>query len=235
MEAAPNDEMTLVDDFHSRYAPPETRSGGNSLSWGGCGGNSRRSDHAHFEALAAVSLMLQRHSRAPGFIWEVICIVQHAYARLYFGLLRTAFAHTFHLPNSRSVLLKVYVDRNPRFTAAKAGGTATRTLRNVPPSYTPEDIRTFLMHQDDDPGFLRIPAVINFKDDSPPALLNISSHVCSLCGNNHRDVDHEIFPTKPRQRLTNKQQLSVALLQQANTLPIPLTRLYPPDPPFPEL
>ncbi|CAI5938952.1 unnamed protein product [Closterium sp. NIES-65] len=157
---SPDDEMTLIDDFHSRYAPPETRSGGNSLSWGGCGGNSRRSDHAHFEALAAVSLMLQCHPRAPGFIWEVLRIIRHAYARLYFGLLRTAFAHTFHLPNSRSVLLKVY----------------------------------------DDPGFLRIPTVINFEDDSPPALLNISSHVCSFCGNNHRDVDHEIFPTKRRQR-----------------------------------
>ncbi|CAI5488900.1 unnamed protein product [Closterium sp. Naga37s-1] len=82
----------------------------------------------------------------------------------------------------------------------------------------------------DDPCFLRIPAVINFEDDSSPALLNISSHVCSFCGNNHRDANNEIFPTKRGQRLTNKQQLSFAQLQQANS--VARNTFNPPSPPL---
>ncbi|CAI5459706.1 unnamed protein product [Closterium sp. Yama58-4] len=172
---------------------------------------------------------------------------------------KSLFPLTFHLPNSRSVVLKVYVNFYPRFTSAKAGGATTLTLRNVPPGYAAEDLRTFLMHQDavgepssladlqffhqikdpyedmylpiftgiplppqDDPCFLRIPAVFNFEFGSPPAVLNISSHVCTFCGNNHRDADHEIFPTKSRQSLTNRQQLSVAQLQQADSKAAPL-------------
>ncbi|CAI5460317.1 unnamed protein product [Closterium sp. Yama58-4] len=215
-----------------------------------------------------------RNNVVPEFqpsVGEVLRIPRRAYARLCFSWpsqddaddFKSLFPLTFHLPNSRSVVLKVHVDRYPRFTSAKAGGAATLTLRNVPPGYAPEDLRTFLMHQDvagepswladlqffhqikdpyedmylpiftgiplppqDDPDFLRIPAVLNFEFDSPPALLNISSHVCTFCGNNHRDADHEIFPTKRRQRLTNRQQLSVAQLQQANNAPHVLPTLY---------
>ncbi|CAI5466695.1 unnamed protein product [Closterium sp. Yama58-4] len=100
-----------------------------------------------------------RNNAIPEFqpsVGEVLRIPRRAYARLCFSWpsqddaedFKSLFPHTFHLPNSRSVLLKVYVDRNPRFTSAKAGGAATLTLRNIPPGYTPEDIRTFLLHQD---------------------------------------------------------------------------------------
>ncbi|CAI5977861.1 unnamed protein product [Closterium sp. NIES-65] len=82
----------------------------------------------------------------------------------------------------------------------------------------------------DDPCFLRIPTVINFEDNSSPALLHISSHVCSFCDNNHRDANNEIFPTKRRQRLTNKQQLSFAQLQQANS--VARNTFNPPSPPL---
>ncbi|CAI5475543.1 unnamed protein product [Closterium sp. Yama58-4] len=118
---------------------------------------------------------------------------------------------------------------------AKAGGAATISLQNIPPGYTPEDIREFLLHgadpsepawladlqffhrttdpyeeafllvftgiplppPPDDPSFSRIPAAIPFEDDSPPVLLNISTHVCAYSGNNHRDSDHETFALPP--------------------------------------
>ncbi|CAI5530434.1 unnamed protein product [Closterium sp. Naga37s-1] len=99
-----------------------------------------------------------RNNAIPEFqpsVGEVLRIPRRAYARLHFSWPSQDNADdfkglsplTFHLPNSRSMLLKVYVDRYPRFTSAKAGGAATLTLRNVPPGYTPEDLHTFLMHQ----------------------------------------------------------------------------------------
>ncbi|CAI5522806.1 unnamed protein product [Closterium sp. Naga37s-1] len=78
-----------------------------------------------------------------------------------------------------------------------------------------------LLPPPDDPAFSRIPAVIPFEDDSPLALLNISTHMCVFCGNNHRDSDHETFAFKRKQRLNNKAQLSVAQLQQTNAPPAP--------------
>ncbi|CAI5949888.1 unnamed protein product [Closterium sp. NIES-65] len=41
--------------------------------------------------------------------------------------------------------LRVFEDRNPGFTAAKAGGAATLLLHNIPPGYTPEDVSDFLL------------------------------------------------------------------------------------------
>ncbi|CAI5522801.1 unnamed protein product [Closterium sp. Naga37s-1] len=190
---------------------------------GGAGAEAIRAD-----LITRISKHLQpfhfRNNVIPKFqpsVGGVLRIPRRAYTRLCFSWpsqddaddFKGIFPHTFHLPNSRSVLLKVYVDRYPRFTSASAEGAAT------------------LMHQDDVPGFLCIPPVINFEDDSPPALLNISSHMCSFCCNNHRDADHEIFPTKRRQRLSNKQQLSVAQLQQANSKPVPSAPLLSAPPP----
>ncbi|CAI5985471.1 unnamed protein product [Closterium sp. NIES-64] len=154
---------------------------------------------------------------------EPLRVPRRAYARLCFSWpteeeaedFKRNFPRSIPLSASRSVLLKVFEDRNPGFTAAKAGGAATLSLRKIPPRYTPEDVRDFLMQgadpsepawladlqffhrttdpyeevflpiftgiplppPPDDPAFSRIPAVIPFEDDSPPALLNISTHV----------------------------------------------------------
>ncbi|CAI5961294.1 unnamed protein product [Closterium sp. NIES-65] len=87
---------------------------------------------------------------------DVLRIPRCAYARLCFSWtsqddaddFKELFPLTLHLPNARSVLLKAFVDPYPLFTSAKAGGAATLTLRNVPPGYSPEDLRTYLMHHD---------------------------------------------------------------------------------------
>ncbi|CAI7863085.1 unnamed protein product [Closterium sp. NIES-53] len=68
----------------------------------------------------------------------------------------------------------------------------------------------------DDPNFERIPSEIPLEDNKPPMLLNVSCHVCSLCANNHRASDHEAFAAHRRQRLTNRNVISVAQLQKAN-------------------
>ncbi|CAI5521846.1 unnamed protein product [Closterium sp. Naga37s-1] len=139
------------------------------------------------------------------------------------------------------------------FTAAKAAGAPTLSIRNVPLEFDPEDIRasllgttdedgahwladptdfhrasdpyedTFFTHlaglpvaTPDDPNFERIPSEILLESNKPAMLLNFSCHVCSLCGNNHRASDHEAFAARRRGRLTNKNTISIAQLQQAN-------------------
>ncbi|CAI5466455.1 unnamed protein product [Closterium sp. Yama58-4] len=232
------------------------------------------------DLIARISAMLKPHFFRCGSVPEfeaatgdLLRVPRRSYARLSFTWpseenaedFKRLFPRSISLNSSRSVLLKVFEDRFPDFTAAKAAGAATLSLRNVPPGYTPADIREFLLHQDepgdsawlaelrffhrtmdpyeevylpifsgiplpppDDPSFSRIPAVIPFEDASDPALLNISSHKCGLCGHNHRDGDHEIFPIKRKQRLNNKVQISVAHLQQTN-VPSPDGRLLTVD------
>ncbi|CAI5512089.1 unnamed protein product [Closterium sp. Naga37s-1] len=71
-----------------------------------------------------------------------------------------------------------------------------------------------------DPDFERIPSEIPLEENKPPMLLNFSSHVCALCANNHRAADHEAFAARRRQRLTNRNVISVAQLQKANGTPL---------------
>ncbi|CAI5459665.1 unnamed protein product [Closterium sp. Yama58-4] len=225
-------------------------------------------DAIRADLIARITAMLRRHFFRCGSVPEFevatgkgLRVPRRSYARLCFSWpteeeaedFKRLFHRSIPLNASRSVLLKVFEDRNPGFTAAKAGGAATLSLRNFPPGYTLEDVRDFLLQgadpvepawledlqffhrttdpyeevfllvftgiplpPPDDPTFSRIPAVIPFADDSPPALLNISTHVCAFCGNNHRDSDHETFAFKRKQRLNNKVQISVAQLQETN-------------------
>ncbi|CAI6006046.1 unnamed protein product [Closterium sp. NIES-64] len=148
------------------------------------------------------------------------------------------------------------------FTAAKAAGAPTLSIRNVPLDFDPEDIRSYLLgstdsdgahwladltdfhrvsdpYEDtyfthlaglpiatpDDPNFKRIPSEIPLEENKPPMVLNFSSHVCALCANNHRASDHEAFAARRRQRLTNRNVISVAQTQKANghlTFSLPL-------------
>ncbi|CAI5521730.1 unnamed protein product [Closterium sp. Naga37s-1] len=228
-------------------------------------------DAIRADLIARITAMLKPHFFRRGSVPEfevatgkALRVPRRAYARLCFSWPTEEEAEDFKrllprsisLNSSRSVLLKVFEDRNPGFTAAKAGGAATLSLRNIPPGYTPEDVRDFLLNGadpsepgwladlqffhrttdpyeevflpvftgiplplPDDPSFSRIPAVIPFEDGSPPALLNVSTHVCAFCGNKHRDSDHETFAFKREQRLNNKAHISVAQLQQTNGTP----------------
>ncbi|CAI5964804.1 unnamed protein product [Closterium sp. NIES-65] len=227
-------------------------------------------DAIRADLIARITAMLKPHFFRRGSVpefevatGEALRVPRRAYARLCFSWpteeeaddFKRLFPRSISLNSSRSVLLKVFEDRNPGFTAAKAGGAATLSLRNIPPGYTPEDVHDFLLNGadpsepgwladlqffhrttdpyeevflpvftgiplplPDDPSFSRIPAVIPFEDGSPPALLNVSTHVCAFCGNKHRDSDHETFAFKRKQRLNNKAHICVAQLQQTNVL-----------------
>ncbi|CAI6011732.1 unnamed protein product [Closterium sp. NIES-65] len=188
-------------------------------------------------------------------------VARRVYGRLLFSwpsqedaaAFRKLFPLTLKVSNSRPLLLKVFEDRFAAFTAAKAAGAPTLSIRNVPLDFDPEDIRSYLLgstdsdgahwladladfhrvsdpYEDtyfthlaglpiatpDDPNFERIPSEIPLEENKPPMVLNFSSHVCALCANNHRASDHEAFAARRRQRLTNRNVISVAQLQKAN-------------------
>ncbi|CAI5478339.1 unnamed protein product [Closterium sp. Yama58-4] len=191
-------------------------------------------------------------------------MARRVYGRLQFSwpsqadatAFRRLFPLSLKLPNARPVLLKEFVDRFEEFTAAKAAGTPTLSIRNVPMEYAPEDIRAFLLNSTkpdgahwladltnfhrasdpyegtyfthlaglpvatpDDPHFDLIPSEILLEANKPPMLLNFSCHVCALCSNNHRASDHAAFAARRRQRLTNRNTISIAQLQLANGNP----------------
>ncbi|CAI5977851.1 unnamed protein product [Closterium sp. NIES-65] len=210
-------------------------------------------------------------------VGESLRVARRVYGRLLFSwpsqedaaAFRKLFPLMLKISNSRPVMLKVYVDRFEAFTAAKAAGAPTLSIRKFPLEFDPEDIRasllgttdedgahwladltdfhrasdpyedTFFTHlaglpvaTPDDPNFERIPSEIMLETNKPAMLLNFSSHVCSLCGNNHRASHHEAFAARRRGRLTNKNTISIAQLQQANGAPphpasTPVTHLSP--------
>ncbi|CAI5465162.1 unnamed protein product [Closterium sp. Yama58-4] len=194
-------------------------------------------------------------------VGESLRVARHVYGRLLFSwpsqedaaVFRKIFPLMLKISNSRPVMLKVFVDRSEVFTAAKAAGAPTLSIRNVPLEIDPEELRAFLLgstEEDgshwladliefhrasdpyentffthlaglpvatpDDPNFERIPSEILLEENKPAMLLNFSCHVCTLCGNNHRAPDHETFAARRRGRLTNKNTISIAQLQQAN-------------------
>ncbi|CAI5499261.1 unnamed protein product [Closterium sp. Naga37s-1] len=201
-------------------------------------------------------------------VGEPLRVGRRVYGRLLFSwpsqedaaVFRKLFPLMLKVSNSRPVMLKVFADKFEAFTAAKAAGAPTLSIRNVPLEIDPEEIRAFLLgttEEDgahwladltdfhrasdpyentffthlaglpvatpDDPNFEIIPSEILLEENKPAMLLNFSCHVCALCGNNHRAPDHEAFAARRRGRLTNKNTISIAQLQQANgTKPAPL-------------
>ncbi|CAI5468989.1 unnamed protein product [Closterium sp. Yama58-4] len=208
-------------------------------------------------------------------VGEPLRVARRVYGRLLFSwpsqedaaAFRKLFPLALKIPNSRPVTVKLYVDRFETFTAAKAAGSPTLSIRNVPLEFDPESIRvslleateedgahwladltdfhrasdpyedTFFTHlaglpvaTPDDPNFERIPSEILLERNKPAMVLNFSCHVCALCGNNHRASDHEVFAVRRRGRLTNKNTISIAQLQQANArhhFPLDLPSPYP--------
>ncbi|CAI5459007.1 unnamed protein product [Closterium sp. Yama58-4] len=118
-------------------------------------------DAIRADLIARITAMLKPHFFRRGSVPEFevatsepLRVPRRAYAKLCFSWLteeeaedfKRLFPRSIPLSASRSVLLKVFEDRNPGFTAAKAPGAATLSLRNIPPGFTPEDVREFLLH-----------------------------------------------------------------------------------------
>ncbi|CAI5481205.1 unnamed protein product [Closterium sp. Yama58-4] len=117
-------------------------------------------DAIRADLIARITAMLKPHFFRRGSVpefevatGEALRVPRRSYARLCFSWpteeeaedFKRLFPRSIPLNASRSVLLKVFEDRNPGFTAAKAGGAATLSLRNIRPGYTPEDVREFLL------------------------------------------------------------------------------------------
>ncbi|CAI5969391.1 unnamed protein product [Closterium sp. NIES-64] len=117
-------------------------------------------DAIRADLIAHITAMLKPHFFRRGSVpefevatGEPLRVPRRAYARLCFSWpteeeaedFKRLFPRSIPLSASRSVLLKVFEDRNPGFTAAKAGGAATLLLHNIPPGYTPEDVSDFLL------------------------------------------------------------------------------------------
>ncbi|CAI5952076.1 unnamed protein product [Closterium sp. NIES-64] len=67
-----------------------------------------------------------------------------------------------------------------------------------------------------DPSFERISAILWIPEQDEPAFLNISCHSCDLCASNHRTPDHACFAVTRRNRVSNRQSISVSALQAVN-------------------
>ncbi|CAI5463256.1 unnamed protein product [Closterium sp. Yama58-4] len=67
-----------------------------------------------------------------------------------------------------------------------------------------------------DPAFERISAILWIPDQVEPAFLNISCHSCSLCSSNHRLEDHACFAITRRNRVANRQSITMSALQAVN-------------------
>ncbi|CAI5506508.1 unnamed protein product, partial [Closterium sp. Naga37s-1] len=134
------------------------------------------------------------------------------------------FNHPIELSPGRSISVKPYTDPYPDFTKAKADGSPILSLRRVPARFEEANllaylvpdwlagIKSFHRMQDPydgvflliltgipvplptDPDFGTIPARIPVGGNDPDILVNISTHVCSICASNHRVEDHAIFP-----------------------------------------
>ncbi|CAI5479235.1 unnamed protein product [Closterium sp. Yama58-4] len=118
------------------------------------------------DILLRLGAMLKGHMFSSGTIpsydatsGEVLRVPRRSYARLLFSWpsaddavsFRNLFPLTLKLANSRSVLLKVYEDPNAGFTAAKAAGATTLSIR-VPTGYEPEDIKSYILAATTDDG-----------------------------------------------------------------------------------
>ncbi|CAI5469343.1 unnamed protein product [Closterium sp. Yama58-4] len=119
------------------------------------------------DILLRLGAMLKGHMFASGTIpsydatsGEPLRVPRRSYARLLFSWpsaddavsFRNLFPLTLRLANSRSVLLEVFEDPDPEFTAAKAAGATTLSIRNVPTDYEPEDNKAYLLAATTDDG-----------------------------------------------------------------------------------
>ncbi|CAI6012179.1 unnamed protein product [Closterium sp. NIES-65] len=112
------------------------------------------------EILAGINAQLCGFMFASGIIPSVeqtvgdpYRVARRVYGRLLFfwpsqedaAAFRKLFPLTLKVSNSRPLLLKVFEDRFAAFTAAKAAGAPTLSIRNIPLDFDPEDIRAYLL------------------------------------------------------------------------------------------
>ncbi|CAI5506320.1 unnamed protein product [Closterium sp. Naga37s-1] len=137
-------------------------------------------------------------------VGDPLRMARRVYGRLQFSWPSQADATAFHrlfplslkLPNSRPVLLKEFVDRFEEFTAAKAAGTPTISIRNVPMEYAPEDIRAFLLDSTEPDGAHWLADLTNFHRASDPYEGTYFTHLAGLPVATPDDPHFDLIPSE---------------------------------------
>ncbi|CAI5483032.1 unnamed protein product [Closterium sp. Yama58-4] len=160
-------------------------------------------------------------------VGESLRVARHVYGRLLFSWPSQEDAAAAGAPtlSIRNVPLEIDPEELRAFLLGSTEEDGSHWLADLIEFHRASDPyeNTFFTHlaglpvaTPDDPNFERIPSEILLEENKPAMLLNFSCHVCTLCGNNHRAPDHETFAARRRGRLTNKNTISIAQLQQAN-------------------
>ncbi|CAI5935439.1 unnamed protein product [Closterium sp. NIES-65] len=126
------------------------------------------------------------YEATPG---EALQVPRRSYARLLFSwpsadvavAFRCLFPLSLRLASARTVLLKAYDDPHPEFTASKANGTTTLSVRNVPISYDPDDIKEFLLDATTEDGLPWLENLHHFHRVSDPFEVTIMDGIPIPC------------------------------------------------------
>ncbi|CAI5935853.1 unnamed protein product [Closterium sp. NIES-65] len=137
---------------------------------------------------------------------------------------RKLFPLTLKVSNSRPLLLKVFEDRFAAFTAAKAAGAPTLSIRNVPLDFDPEDIRAYLLGSTEPDGSHWLADLTDFHRASDPYEDTYITHLAGLPVATPDDPDFErILSRNPN---GGEQTSHAAQLFQPRVRTLPLTPLY---------
>ncbi|CAI5989067.1 unnamed protein product [Closterium sp. NIES-64] len=191
------------------------------------------------EILAGVNAQLCGFMFASGIIHSVEQTVgdpyrmaRRVYGRLLFSwptqedaaAFRKLFPLTLKVSNSRPLLLKVFEDRFAAFTAAKAAGAPTLSIRNVPLDFDPEDIRAYLLGSTEPDGSHWLADLTDFHRASDPYEDTYITHLAGLPVATPDDPDFErILSRNPN---GGEQTSHAAQLFQPRVRTLPLTPLY---------
>ncbi|CAI5520017.1 unnamed protein product [Closterium sp. Naga37s-1] len=200
------------------------------------------------EILAGINLQLCGFMFDSGVIppfehtvGESLRVARRVYGRLLFSwpsqqdvaAFRKLFPLMLKISNSRPVMLKVYVDRFEAFTAAKAAGAPTLSIRNVPLKFDPEDIRASLLGTTEEDGAHWLVDLTDFHCVSDPYEETFFTRLAGLPVATPDDPNFERIPTEILLE-TNKPAmlLTPALTPRCPSLPksppSPLPCCFPP-------
>ncbi|CAI7741524.1 unnamed protein product, partial [Closterium sp. NIES-54] len=137
-------------------------------------------------------------------VGEPLRVARRAYDRLLFSwssqedaaAFRKLFPLALKVPNSRPVMLKVYVDKFEAFTAAKAAGAPTLSIRNVPLEFDPDDIRASLLQATEEDGAHWLADLTDFHRASDPYEDTYFTHLAGLPVATPDDPNFERIPSE---------------------------------------
>ncbi|CAI7773053.1 unnamed protein product [Closterium sp. NIES-54] len=131
-------------------------------------------------------------------------VARRVYGRLLFSwpsqddaaAFRKLFPFTLKVSNSRPFLLKVFEDRFEAFTAAKAAGAPTLSIRNVPLDFDLEDICTYLLSPTESDGSRWLADLMDFHRALDPYEDTYFTHLAGLPIATLDDPNFERIPSE---------------------------------------